>query len=69
MIGVYLSSSTNSTIFTKCCGVAICDDEAYCPQCREEVIPGKNSTRSEKSEYRWKMAYGKEKNATWRRFE
>lgn len=29
---------TNSTFFTKCCEVAICDDQKYCSLCGREVI-------------------------------
>jgi len=28
---------TNSTFFTECCGVAICDDERCCPKCGKEI--------------------------------
>jgi hypothetical protein len=28
---VHLSGHTNSTLFTDCCGIAICDDEKKCP--------------------------------------
>ena len=37
MSSVFYCSKTNSTTFTTCCGVAICDDESRCPSCREEV--------------------------------
>ena len=37
MAGVYLSSHTNSTLFTTCCGTAICDDESKCPHCGEDI--------------------------------
>jgi hypothetical protein len=37
MAGVYFCSHTNSTKFTECCQVAICDDETKCPLCKEEV--------------------------------
>ena len=46
---VYFSSSTNSTFFTTCCQVAICDDQANCPVCKREISP-----RSHKG--RWDMA-------------
>ncbi len=39
MSGVFLSSATNSTMFTQCCSVAICNDESKCPSCREDVYP------------------------------
>ena len=39
MSTVRFSGPTNSTMFTTCCGVAVCDDQANCPDCGEEVIP------------------------------
>jgi hypothetical protein len=39
MSGVYYCSSTNSTFFTKCCNVAICDDQQKCPRCKTDVTP------------------------------
>jgi len=51
MSTVYLCSPTNSTMFTTCCEVAICDDEGSCPKCKEDVTPkGRNA--------RWEHAYG-----------
>ena len=55
---VYLSSPTNSTLFTTCCHVAICEDQVRCPGCGEEVKPRSQSDR-------WKAAY----NAKRRYFE
>lgn len=49
--GVRLSGPTNSTIFTKCCGVAVCDDEPHCPSCRAKVLPVGRAAR-------WEAAYG-----------
>ncbi len=37
--GVRYSSPTNSTLFTNCCGVAVCDDQNRCPVCDAEVYP------------------------------
>ncbi len=37
MARVRYCSHTNSTLFTTCCGVAICDDQNKCPYCGEEV--------------------------------
>lgn len=31
-------SGTNSTHFTKCCGVAICTDQSCCPSCGRYVV-------------------------------
>lgn len=39
MIGVFYSSATNSTLFTSCCEVAICDDQQECPRCQQDVYP------------------------------
>jgi hypothetical protein len=50
-------SGTNSTFFTECCGVAICDDEKRCPLCRREVIGSEIENEHERHLYRWKMAY------------
>jgi hypothetical protein len=36
---VYHCSPTNSTFFTSCCHCAICDYQACCPQCGEEITP------------------------------
>jgi hypothetical protein len=39
MPGVFLCSPTNSTMFTTCCKVAICDDQQKCPRCTKDVYP------------------------------
>lgn len=39
MANVYYCSDTNSTLFTTCCNVAICDDQQKCPSCMKEVYP------------------------------
>lgn len=49
MPSVYLCSSTNSTMFTTCCSVAITDDQAHCPQCKSEVHPRSRIGRWEKA--------------------
>lgn len=48
MPGVHFSSHTNSTLFTDCCGVAICDDQAECPICKKKIL--------ESPRERWNMA-------------
>ena len=48
---VFLCAPTNSTMFTTCCQVAICDDQANCPCCKKEITP-----RSRQG--RWEAAYG-----------
>lgn len=58
MIGVRLCGPNNSTIFTNCCEVAICDDEACCPRCKQEVHPGREATQHQRRVDRWNMAYG-----------
>ena len=57
---VFLCSPTNSTMFTTCCEVAICDDQANCPRCNAEITP-----RSR--EGRWEAAYGPQRRAAQRR--
>lgn len=54
--GVLLSSATNSTKFTECCEVAICDDQARCPHCRQEVIGADARTDHERERIRWSNA-------------
>lgn len=39
MPSVYYSSQTNSTFFTTCCRVAICDHQQKCPNCKKDVYP------------------------------
>jgi hypothetical protein len=63
MKSVYLSSSTNSTMFTRCCNVAICDDQAFCPGCKSEVHPGEEATSHQRHVSRWNMAYGPTRQA------
>ncbi len=53
MPSVKLSGPTNSTLFTTCCGVAICDDQSTCPRCKQDV-PG--SVMFGQSWERWEMA-------------
>jgi len=46
---------TNSTMFTACCGVAICDDEDKCRRCERWVV-GRGEPRSVKGRIRWENA-------------
>lgn len=39
MASVRFSGPNNSTLFTTCCEVAICDDQGECPRCKKEVVP------------------------------
>lgn len=57
MVYVFLSSPTNSTIFTNCCRVAINDNQAHCPRCKSEVYPGADATNHQRSMSRWNWAY------------
>ena len=36
---VFYCSPHNSTFFTDCCQVAICDDQQKCPICKKDVFP------------------------------
>jgi hypothetical protein len=49
-------SGTNSTLFTECCGCAICDDEANCPECGRKVIGYDAESKSERHRIRWEDA-------------
>ena len=39
MAGVFYANQYNSTFFTTCCRVAICDDQQKCPHCKKDVFP------------------------------
>lgn len=58
MSRVYHSGPNNSTFFTTCCETAICDDQAYCPKCKNEVYPGKDYNSYQRGRMRWEQAYG-----------
>ena len=47
---------TNSTMFTECCEVAICDDERLCPKCKREVIGANEISDAERKKVRWRYA-------------
>ena len=47
---------TNSTMFTECCRCAICDNERFCPHCKEEVIGAEANTDYERGRIRWRAA-------------
>lgn len=63
MASVFLCSPTNSTMFTTCCEVAICDDQSFCPLCKEEVFPGPDNTNHQRRTMRWERAYGPTRRA------
>jgi hypothetical protein len=64
MIRVILCGPNNSTIFTNCCEVAICDDQAFCPACKQEVYPGQDATNHERRTARWNMAFAPYRRAS-----
>lgn len=39
MPSVFYCSPTNSTHFTTCCHVAICDYQGKCPKCSSPIFP------------------------------
>jgi len=47
---------TNSTMFTQCCGTAICSDELNCPSCKRPVVGYDARTDHEREIIRWKNA-------------
>jgi hypothetical protein len=47
---------TNSTMFTMCCSVAICDDQPNCPHCGRPVIGHNADNNNERRNIRWKNA-------------
>lgn len=49
-------TGTNSTFFTQCCYVAICDYEGCCPKCGQEVVGANLSSRGARDIARWKNA-------------
>ena len=48
---------TNSTFFTQCCRVAICDDQPKCPVCKKKVVGWDAKSDNERNRIRWKHAY------------
>ena len=53
-------NGTNSTMFTQCCDVAICDDQPNCPICNRKIIGWDAESNHERGKIRWRMA-----TATW----
>ena len=51
-----MPQGTNSTMFTECCNVAICDDELCCPSCGREVIGDDAATNHDRNRIRWRDA-------------
>lgn len=60
MAGVYFCSPLNSTFFTNCCHVAICDDQINCPKCSKPVYPHEHRndtfTSNQRHMMRWSNA-------------
>ena len=56
-IGVYLCSPINSTLFTECCDVAICDYEINCPNCERPVIGCDETNNHKRGNIRWNYAF------------
>jgi hypothetical protein len=64
MNSIYLSNGHNSTIFAKCCDVAILDSQPECPSCNVEVYPGYDiESAHERGRLRWERAYGPTRRA------
>jgi len=59
IIGVFLCSSTNSTMFTECCNIAICNDQINCPKCQSNVIGYDAENNHNRGMIRWKYAFKK----------
>lgn len=51
-----MPQGTNSTMFTRCCGSAICNDERCCPSCKREVVGADAASDHERGRVRWKDA-------------
>lgn len=56
---VHLANAFNSTMFTDCCGCAVCNDELKCPSCNAEVYPYDEGelNNHQRGAARWKIAY------------
>jgi len=59
VFGVHLSGPNNSTMFTDCCGVAICRDQQRCPKCKELIIGWDAESFRDRHTIRWNYAYHK----------
>lgn len=57
---VHLANATNSTMFTNCCGTAICNNQIKCPSCGIEVYPNDPDISDYKTGMlRWQYAFKK----------
>ena len=61
-----LPSGTNSTFFTACCRVAICDDQDRCPVCKKLIIGYDKKPGHERHQARWNHAYRRPNHKRWR---
>ena len=61
-MSVRFSSRTNSTLFTECCGTAICDDQWKCPGCGKEI----SESPRQRNEIAMVKLYGREQLAQMR---
>lgn len=59
-VDVFHANEFNSTFFTRCCEVAICDNQESCPGCGKKVIP---------TSRRWDEAYGQTRKTLLKHFE
>jgi len=46
----------NSTMFTTCCGTAICDSEGECPKCGKKVYGWDAESNHKRGKMRWASA-------------
>ncbi len=53
-----MPQGTNSTMFTECCQVAICDDEPNCPYCKRKIRGWDAESNHERGKIRWQYATG-----------
>ena len=51
-----MPQGTNSTMFTACCNVAICNDQLDCPYCGRLVIGYDAISPSKRERVRWQNA-------------
>jgi len=51
-----MPQGTNSTMFTECCEVAICNDQRCCPHCNGKVIGHDAETNHKRGLIRWRHA-------------
>ena len=47
---------TNSTFFTECCVVAICNDQRNCPHCNQPIVGYDEEDLHDRGIVRWKNA-------------